>query len=55
MELDMVGACIGGKVGAVIPLSAVVPTICGSVLRNCPLIIVLQIKTQHNSWNLVST
>jgi hypothetical protein len=44
-----------GKVGLVIPLSAAVPTICGSVLWNYPLILVLQIKTQHNSWDLVRT
>jgi hypothetical protein len=31
------------------------PTICGSVLQNCPLILILQIKIQYNSWNLVST
>jgi hypothetical protein len=45
----------GAKVGAVIPLGAAVPTICGPLLRNRPLILLLQIKTQHNSWNLVST
>jgi hypothetical protein len=31
------------------------PTICGPVLRNCPLILNLQMKTQQNSWNFVST
>jgi hypothetical protein len=55
MEPYLVGTCIGGKVGVVVPLGAVEPTICGSLLRNGPLVLVLQIKTQHNSWNLVST
>jgi hypothetical protein len=43
------------KVGLGVSLGATMPTLCGLVLRNSSLILNLQIKSQHNSWNLVST
>jgi hypothetical protein len=53
IEPYLVGICIGGKVGATVPIGAAMPTIC--VAPESPPNLSLQIKTQHNSWNLVST
>jgi hypothetical protein len=43
------------KVGSGVPLCTVVPTLFGPMPQNCSLILILQIKPQHNLWNRVST
>jgi hypothetical protein len=45
---------LGGKVGPAVPLGAVMPTICDPVLRNCPLILVLQIKLNTTRGTLLA-